>query len=269
MLYLIRRWPNSKEAPWAARARADILMARGDYEKAFDAYQYLIDNYSSRMADYDTVLERQYEIAVRIMNRRHMKWLFGGYRSPEYAVDYFEKIIRNGPQWSRAAEAQYLIGKCDQEEDDYELAITAYGVLGYRYPDSKFAEAAAWQQIVCLRQLLGQYPNSPQMLDRTLTATTVFLSTYPNSKYKSRIIGLRNKLYEVKAGAMYDKATFYANVPKKPKAAILYDKALIKEYPKSRYVPLAKEHMADLRQMLAKPDEAKPVAPHSKPLPFG
>ena len=54
MLYLYRRWPNSKEAPWAARARADILLARGKEKEAYEAYQYLIDNYSSRMADYDT-----------------------------------------------------------------------------------------------------------------------------------------------------------------------------------------------------------------------
>ena len=99
------------------------------------------------MRDYGSVLESQFEIAVDIMNRRRMRWLFGGYRAPEYAVDYFEDVIRNGPQWSRAPEAQFLIGKCHQEAKDLELAISAYGVLGYRYPESSYAEEAAWQQI--------------------------------------------------------------------------------------------------------------------------
>ncbi len=270
MLYLVRRWPNSKEAPWAARARADMLFSRGKLDDAFDAYQYLIDNYSSRMADYDAVLESQFEIAKRIMNHRRMRWFFGGFRSPEYAVQYFETIIRNGPQGSRAAEAQYMIGQCHQEEDDYELAIAAYGLLGYRYPDSRFAEQAAWQQITCLSELHEEFPSSPDVLDRLLTATTVFLSTFPSSDYKSQIIQLRNVLYETKAGGVYDTAAFYARVPKKPRAAIIYDKALIEEYPKSRLVPRSQKRIDELEEMLAQPEEERaPVAPHSKPLPFG
>ncbi|HSR88621.1 MAG TPA: tetratricopeptide repeat protein, partial [Pontiella sp.] len=150
MLYLVRRWPNSQEAPWAARAHADILLESGKPEKAFDAYQFLIDNYSSRMRDYDSVLESQLQIAKAIMQRRHMRFLFGGYLAPEYAIDYFEKVIRNGPQWFRAPEAQFLIGQCYQDSGDFEMAIAAFGLLGYRYPDSRYAEEGAWQQIVCL-----------------------------------------------------------------------------------------------------------------------
>lgn len=270
MLYLVRRWPNSKEAPWAARARADMLYARGKLDEAFDAYQYLIDNYSSRMADYDSVLESQFEIAVKIMNHRRMRLIFGGFRAPGYAVDNFETIIRNGPQWARAPEAQFKIGQCHQEEGDYELAISAYGLLGYRYPDCKFAEEAAWQQIVCLGKLREDYPNSPEMLDRMLTSTSVFLTTYQTSEYRPAIIGMRNELYEVCAGEMLDKAEFYEKVPKKPKAAILYGKAMIEEYPKSELVPEAKERVSSLEELLNQPEEkAAPVAPHSKPLPFG
>lgn len=270
MLYLVRRWPNSKEAPWAARARADMLYARGKLDEAFDAYQDLIDNYSSRMADYDSVLESQFEISVKIMNRRRMRLIFGGFRAPQYAVDNFEAVIRNGPQWSKAPEAQFMIGQCHQEDGDYELAIAAYGLIGYRYPDCEYAEEAAWQQIACLGQLREEYPNSPEMLDRMLTATSVFLSTFQDSEYRPVIIGIRNELYEVRAGEMLDKAEFYERVPKKPQSSILYGKALIEEYPKSVLVPQATEHVSRLEELLNRPEEQRaPVAPHSKPLPFG
>lgn len=263
MLYLVRRWPNSKEAPWAQRARADMLYARGDLRVAFNEYQYLIDNYSSRMRDYDSVLESQFEIAVKVMNQRRMRWLFGGYRAPEYAVDYFENVIRNGPQWSRAPEAQFLIGKCHQEADELELAIAAYGVLGYRYPDSPFTEEGAWQQVVCLDKLHREYPNSVEILDRTLTATTVFLSTYPQSEYKGRIIQLRNTLYEVKAGKAFEEAEFYAKVPKKPEAAIIYFERMIAEYPKSKLVPEAHKRIAEIQKLMVRPLE-QPAAPSSE-----
>jgi outer membrane protein assembly factor BamD (BamD/ComL family) len=260
MLYLVRRWPNSKEAPWAQRARADMLYARGDLKDAFKEYQYLIDNYSSRMRDYDSVLQSQFDIAVDTMNHRRMRWLFGGYRAPEYAVEYFEDVIRNGPQWPRAQEAQFLIGKAYQESDELELAISAYGVLGYRYPDSTFAEEAAWRQIMCLDKMRKEYPNSLESLERALTATTVFLTLFPKSAHRDEIIQLRNQLYEVKAGKAFDEAAFYAKVPKKPASAIIYYEHMIEEYPKSKLVPEAEKQIAELKRLMALPDVLPPPA---------
>jgi len=268
MLYLVRRWPNSQEAPWAQRARADMLYSRGKLKVASKEYQYLIDNYSSRMGDYDSVLESQFEIAVDVMNRRRIRWVFGGYRAPEYAVDYFEDVIRNGPQWSRAPEAQFLIGKCHQDAKELELAISAYGVLGYRYPDSPFSEEGAWQQIVCLDKLRKKYPNSLEILDRTLTATTVFLTTYPTSENKDRIIQLRNKLYEVKAKKVFDEAAFYAKVPKKPEAAIIYYEQMIEEYPKSKLVPEARKCIAEIKGLMVRAPLAGSAAPSPEPVPL-
>lgn len=253
MLYLVRRWPNSKEAPWAQRARADMFYSRGELKVAFKEYQYLIDNYSSRMLDYDSVLESQFEIAVDVMNRRRMRWLFGGYRAPEYSVDYFEDVIRNGPQWSKAPEAQFLIGQAYRESKELELAISAYGVLGYRYPESPFAEESAWQRVACLDKLHQEFPNSLEILDRTLTATTVFLTSHPKSAKKGKIILLRNKLYEVKARKVFDEAAFYAKVPKKPRAAIIYYEQMVEEYPKSKLVPEAQMRIVELKNLMAQP----------------
>ncbi len=260
MLYLVRRWPNSQEAPWAQRARADMFFSRGKLKEAFKEYQYLIDNYSSRMHDYDSVLESQFEVAVDVMNHKRMRWFFGGYRAPEYSVNYFEDVIRNGPQSARAPEAQYLIGQAYQYSKELELAISAYGVLGYRYPDSSFAEGSAWQRIVSLDQLREDYPNSLEILNRTLTATTVFLTTYPNSKHKGTIVQLRNRLYEVKAQKVFDEAAFYAKVPKKPKSAIIYFEQMIEEYPKSKLVPEAHVRIAEIKALMA-PVASPPKGP--------
>jgi outer membrane protein assembly factor BamD (BamD/ComL family) len=253
MLYLVRRWPNSKEAPWAQRARADILYSRGKLKKAFLEYQYLIDNYSSRMLDYSSVLESQFKIAMDVMGRKRMRWFFGGYRAPEYAVGYFEDVIRNGPQWSRASEAQFLIGKAYHESDDLELAISGYSVVGYRYPESPFGEESLWQQIACLVELHKEYPHSIDILDRVLTSTTVFLTSYPTSTRKNKIIQMRNRLYEVKAQKAFDEAEFYVKIPKKPRAAVIYFKMMIEEYPKSKLVPAAEIRISELEARMIFP----------------
>jgi outer membrane protein assembly factor BamD (BamD/ComL family) len=187
------------------------------------------------------------------MNRKRMRWFFGGYRAPEYAVDYFEDIIRNGPQWPKAPQAQFLIGQAYKESGELELAISAYSVLGYRYPDSTYREEALWHQIECLVELNQEYPNSRDILDRTLTATTLFLSTYPSSSRKSDIIQLRNRLYEVKAQKLFDEAAFYAKVPKKPQAAILYYQKMIEEFPKSKLVPEAEKRISELEAFINVP----------------
>jgi outer membrane protein assembly factor BamD (BamD/ComL family) len=243
-----------------------MLFSRGKLKEAFREYQYLIDNYSSRMRDYDSVLESQFEIAVDVMNRKRMRWFFGGYRAPEYSVDYFEDVIRNGPQWTRAPEAQFLIGQAYQDSKELELAISAYGVLGYRYPDSTFAEEGAWQRIVCLDNLREEYPNSLEILNRTLTATTVFLTTYPTSAYKGTIVQLRNRLYELKAQKVFDEAAFYAKVPKKPEAAIIYYEQMIEEYPKSKLVPEAHVRIAEIKALMA--PSLTSAAPSPKPPPL-
>ncbi len=250
MLYLVRRWPNSKEAPWAQRARADMLYSRGKLKDAFKEYQYLIDNYSSRMRDYDSVLDSQFKIAIDIMKRKRMRWFFGGYRAPEYSVDYFEDVIRNGPQWEHAPEAQSFIGQAYQDSGELELAIAAYAVLGYRYPESPFAEDAAWQQIACLDLLRKDFPNSRDILDRILTATTVFKDTFPTSAHKSEVTKLRNTLYEVMAQKAFDEAAFYAKVPKKPASAITYYELMIAEFPKSKLVSKAEERIVELEALL-------------------
>jgi tetratricopeptide (TPR) repeat protein len=195
------------------------------------------------------------------MNRKRMRWFFGGYRAPEYAVDYFEDVIRNGPQWPRAPEAQFLIGQAYKESGELELAISAYSVLGYRYPDSSFSEEALWNEIVCFEDLNKEYPNSRDVLDRTLTATTVFLSTYPASARKSDVIQLRNRLYEVKAQKSFDEAEFYAKVPKKPQAAIIYYQKMIEEFPKSKLVPEAEKRIAELEVFMNVPVRIPPQTP--------
>jgi len=248
--YLVRRWPNAKEAPDAQKAYADVLYAQGELDDAFNAYQYLIDNYSDRMTDYSSVLALQFEVAQKIMKRRRMRWIFGGYKAPEYAAEYFRHVVRNGPEWPRAPEALYMVGTCYEKGDELEEAVVAFADVGYRYPDSPLAEKAAWARIRCIEKIREDFPNSPDALDRVVTATTVYLSTYPNSERNGEIVLLRNKLYEIKAGKAFDVGRFYEKVPKKPESAILAYEQMTEQFPKSKRVPKAKERIAALKAIL-------------------
>ncbi len=270
MKYLFERWPNSAEAPAAARARADVLLERRKWKKAFAAYQFCMDNYANLMADYDGALKGQFHAAVEVMNQRRMGFIFGGYTAPEFAIPFFEKVLRNGPQWTGAPQAQLMVGECHRRAGNLEEAIAAYAGVDARYPESVQAEEASWQRIECLNTLHEQYPISPEILQRTLTATTVFLSRYPESKRRNGIILLRNSLYEIQAGRLYEQAAFYERVPMDKEAALILYGTMVKEFPKSVRVPKAEERIAGLRADLDRTNAvAATIRPQrARPLPF-
>ena len=237
------RWPNSLEAPDAVRAQADILLARKKWQEAFDLYQYGIDNYANRLEDYSAFLQGQYEAAVEIMEYRRLPFLFGGFTSPELAIPLFEKIISNGPQWDRAPEALMRVGDAYQQAREFEAAITAYSTLEFSHPASTLASQALWQHIRTLEKLSEKFPNNITYIDRLVTATARFMSTYPDDEKRAMLITLRNALYEKKARMKWDEALFYEEIVKNKQAAQLSYEQLLSSYPKSTLVAAAKERL--------------------------
>lgn len=245
---LYERWPNSLEAPEAVVAHAEILKKRKKWDDAFKLYQYVIDNYSNRLKGYSDVLNGQFELAMSVMEMRRMTFLFGGYQVPEMAIPYFEAIIINGPQWEKAAEAMMMVGECNQKSDAFEEAISAYVELTLRYPNHALAEEAAWRRIECLKALREKYPVSPNILKRILTATTVYLSTYPDAERRGAIILLRNELYEFQSKQLLDQGRFYERVAKNPLAALRSYESVMELYPKSQHVVVAQARIDVLHE---------------------
>ena len=132
-----------------------------------------------------------------------------------------------------------MVGECNQKSDAFEEAISAYLELTLRYPDHALAEEAAWRRIECLKALREKYPVSPNILKRILTATTVYLSTYPDAERRGDIILLRNELYEFQSKQLLDQGRFYEREKKNPLAALRSYESVIELYPKSQHIVAA------------------------------
>ena len=184
------------------------------------------------------------------MEERRLEFLFGGYQVPEMAIPYFEKIIINGPKWIRAPEAMFNLGKCHQLAGAYEEAITAYLELTLIYPEHDLAEQALWSRIECLKELRKKYPISPQITNRIIIASTLYLSSYPDSDRKNEIIFLRNELYNFQAKQMHDQAIFYEKIAKNDNAALKTYQSIVKLYPKSKYTDDALNKISNLESKL-------------------
>ena len=239
-------YPNSNLASYAIQQHAKSLVAMEKWNEAFDIYQYCIDNYPNHINNYNELLEDQYKIATKIMNEKRMTFFGGGYSTPDLAIPLFEKIINNGPQWNRKPEVLFIIGKCNFDVKKYEDAIEVFKKIINLYPQNDLAEQSSWYQIESLKILFNKYPSSPEIQNRLLTATTIYLKIFTEAQRKNEVIMIRNNLYESKANKIFEQGNFYERVSKNDTAAIISYKLLIENFPKSKLVNKAKDRIAYL-----------------------
>ena len=178
---LAKFWPDSPEAPSAQLEASRILEQQGELEDAFDSYKALLTRYPNYMP-YDKILDRMLTIALDLMGNRKGRFLFfSGFNSPSRAVPLFRGLLEIAPEWARAAEVQYLIGQAYDADKMIEKALVAYSATQYGYPDSEFAEKAAFAKAYDLYILSEESPNDLYRAEEAWASLTYFLNTYPIS----------------------------------------------------------------------------------------
>ncbi len=253
-------WPQAPEAPKAQLAYARALDARQKWQDAFDEYTYLIEHYPGTFP-YTEILQRMFEIAETVMVTRKGKFLFlPGFKAPDRAIPLFEKILEHGPEWDKAPECQFLIGRAHEFGYAYELAIAAYLTTLVRYPNSPFAEQAAYHRALCLEHLAASEPNNEATLDEAWTAMHQYAARYPQSEHLPAITTLRDDLQRRRAQLAYHRARYYDTIAKKPKAALLEYRDFVRLFPQSDWTAEAQKRIEQLAPLVAREnhDQTKP-----------
>jgi lipopolysaccharide assembly outer membrane protein LptD (OstA) len=179
------------------------------------------------------------------MNRKRMRWMFGGYRAPERAVPMFESIIENAPQWERAPEMQYMIGQAYQQNNEQAVAVVSYSAVEYRYPDSPFAEKAALAKIDCFKQMVHSTPYSVDIREQAQLSASLFPELYTNSQHLAGVKAFGDELHNKAAAHDYEVGQFYERVPRPARnesAAIYYNKVQ-SQYSDTSYAALASQRL--------------------------
>lgn len=233
-LALVYAWPDSNEAPQAGWALAHVFELRKKYSDAFEEYQYLIDRYVGQFP-YDQALERQFAIAALRKDR-----------------DLFEKVVRNGPHWVRAAEAQFQAAYIDETRKDFDSAIIGYQAVQNRFSNRQFTEEAAFREAHCLLKLARR--QAPQDEVRYITARTAmarFLRIYPRSHFGEEARRAMRDMEFILASLAYDRATFYDHRMHPPRlsAALLAYKDFVKRYASDDRVEVARIRIAELEKI--------------------
>lgn len=230
---LVHEWGNSPEAPAAQRMVAILLDKECHYSDAFTEFQYLIYHYAGTF-NYDEVLDKQLKIANFIKDERRLTFgIFPGFKSPENALSLYEQIVRNGPSWTNAPEAQFMTGMIHEELHEYEKAIVAYNTVQNRYPSSNLATESFFRRSCCLYLQAKDSSRDEIHIKKALSALSGYVARNPGKENAEEARKYISELQATLSEMAFEKALFYETKKHNlPAARIVYND-FIREFPAS------------------------------------
>jgi len=252
----VRVWPFSDYAPDAQYLVGRAHEERKNDEKAFKAYQTLIEKYP-KATKYDEVVQRQYVIANRYLAGQWFK-LWGYipfFPSMDKTVGMYEKLIKNGPFSEVAPGAQMSIGTAREKQSDYPLAVKAYETAADRYHDRPQVAADALYkagQAYLKQAKTAEYDQS--VAGQAIATFNDFMTLHPEdarvSETQQHIAALRTE----QARGSLSVARFYEKRREWDGALVYYNEVLIRD-PQSKYAEEAKRRIEEIKQRAAKKGE--------------
>lgn len=259
-LALVNAWPESPQAAVAQLNYCRLLEQRDKPAKAFEEYQFLVEAYTG-FFPYDEVMDRMYQIADS-MATRDRYFLFIKFQTPEEAIPLFEKLIRNGTQWKRAAELQFRIARIYEKTEQYDLAIDAYSTYHQRYPVSPLAEQALFSQGKCCYAYSRENPVASDLRENAVATLQGFLDWYPYSDMAAEARRYLTELQRDLAGGLYSQAALYDKTARTTgdkqtrrsslvAARICYERVM-DEFPRSAWADRSHARVTAINQQLGK-----------------
>jgi len=144
---VINNYPSSVFAPEALFQSGLIYIKRHQFEKAFKSF----DDITNRYPDYprfNAVIGKQYQVANMVQQgtRPYLWGFIPWFVSYNQAVDYYEGVVKNAPNYELAPAALWNIALVAQKDlDKPEVAIDALDRLINNYPQSMLTPDAYLQ----------------------------------------------------------------------------------------------------------------------------
>ncbi len=243
---LVKRYSLSFLAPKAQRKVGMLLEKHGDYDKAYEAYNFYLTKYPQG-EDFDSVVESMFNIGKLFLEGQKRK-LFGVpiAASMGRAQAMFEGIVKNAPYSKWAPLAQFNVGQAFEKQNDFPKAIEAYQLCVNKYPGDPIADDALYQVgYVRLRESReGSYDRATA--DKARESFEDFIARYPDSE---KVPQARENLKSLEGGSnkgTLEVAKFYDKT-KKFKAAVIYYNDVIKNQPGTPDAEYAKARIEALK----------------------
>ncbi len=263
-----KSWPLSDYAPQAQFLLGQCYEATKQDEKAFNAYQRIIDH-NPKAVNYEEILKRQYEIANRYMNGQWFKlWNYiPFFPSMDKTADMYKKIIKSGPYSEIAAQSQLKLGETHEKQDDQEAAVKAYETAADRYHDRpQVAADALFKAGLAYKKQVKSADYDHNLASQSINSLNDFITLYPNEPRVPEAQKLIGELKTEAARGNFTIAEYYENKHKYLGALIYYNEVLVQDANCS-YAQTARQRISSLRQKLKLGDDTAAPAPAPAPAP--
>jgi outer membrane protein assembly factor BamD (BamD/ComL family) len=254
-------WPFSDYAPKAQYLVARCYEHMKQDEKAFKAYQSLLEKYP-KLDNYQEILERQFAICNRFLGGEWFKlWGYIPYGpSMDKTVEMFGKVVKNGPYSDIAPQAQMNIGAAREkqsrliihDQEPYIEAAKAYELAADRYHDRpKVASEAMYKAGLAYDKQARTAEYDQGTAGQAIDTFTYFMELYPDDprvKDGEKIIA---SLRTEQARGNFEIARFYEKGHHWEAARIYYNESLQLD-PYSPYAATSLQRISELNKRLGK-----------------
>ncbi len=226
---VVHIWPLSDYAPRAQYLIGLCYEAKKQDEKAFNAYQTMLDKYP-KTANAEEVQRRQFAIATRYLHGQWFKLL--GYipffPSMEKTADMFDKIVRYGPYGEEGPPAQMNIGAAREKEKDYPLAVKAYERAADRYSDQpKIAAEAQFKEGKAYEKQARKADYDQSIAGQAIATFTDFMALYPDDPRVADAHRMITALRAEEALGNFRVAEYYEKQKKWDGALVYYNEVML------------------------------------------
>ncbi len=243
---LLKHYPLSKLANLSRFYIAEAYENLGQYYKAFENYQLVIDKYPYT-DKVDEIIKRQYRIGNLFFSGQKAK-LFGMALLPakDKAIEIFAKVAENSPYGDYGALAQYKLGECYMETKDYINAALAFKKIIENYPKSPLIDDAKYNIALCAVNAATGPEYNEEDTDKAIKEFKDFVRRYPDSEMEKEARHFIDKLESEKAENSFHIAQFYERQNNLDSARIYYEE-IVTKYPQSEWAPQALERLKIIR----------------------
>ncbi len=248
----VNQWPFSDYAPQAQYLIAKSEDALGNDERAFKAYQKLVEKYP-KIDNYEESLKRQFEIANRFLAGKWFK-VFGTiplFPSMDRTIKMYDQIVKSGPYSAVGPQAQMNIGAAQEKKfvKDYSEAARAYEKVADRYNGQPIAAEALFSsgQAYLKQVKTAEYDQS--VSSQAVSTFTDFTTLYPDNEKVPEAKTAISTLRSEQARGSLQVARFYEKRRLWEGAEVYYNEVLIKD-PDSKLAEQARLRLDALKKRL-------------------
>lgn len=198
---------------------------------------------------FEEAIHYKYFIAEKFENG-HYGHLFGVSALPrmesmwDTAYQLYDEVAMVLPRSEIAAKATFRKAQMMVKDEHFEEAIETYNTIIRRFSNLSLAQESFVEIAKVYKAKIKSDYLDPKCYEFALINEKKFLATYPNSKWRVAMEEAVMEVIDMFAEDMFKSALYY-DKKEQTQSAIMYLKALISKYPKSKYAVRASEKILD------------------------